>query len=143
MSCLCTISCPCSVQQPIMDGIECTKAIREHEKASQSRTAIPIVCLTGEVDQMEAAFQAGMNHYLTKPVSRSKLHEALRTIDLQRSQAETETDNENEHDTSSTTSTSTGSPSTSTQTQQLPVVNLQVNMFVNATATDKSLSVPA
>jgi len=66
------------VSMPEMDGHEATRAIRSHEERSNKRR-IPIVCLTAHVmaGDIEASYQAGMDDYLSKPVSKGKLDEVI------------------------------------------------------------------
>jgi signal transduction histidine kinase/CheY-like chemotaxis protein len=67
----------CDVQMPDMDGLEVTRRIRA-EEAPEDRT--PIVALTAGalVGDREACLEAGMDDYLTKPISVDALAEALR-----------------------------------------------------------------
>lgn len=60
------------MQMPVMGGIEATRAIRR-----EINPHIPIIGLTADVmkEDEEAALAAGMNDYLTKPVSVAKLKE--------------------------------------------------------------------
>ncbi len=62
-------------QMPDMDGYEATAAIR----AILPRVEAPIIALTANVMQTEKdkCFAAGMNHYLSKPLSASALLEVL------------------------------------------------------------------
>jgi len=66
------------VSMPEMDGLEATKAIRKFEVA-QNATRTPIVCLTAHVlaADVEQSFEAGMDDFLSKPISQVKLREAL------------------------------------------------------------------
>lgn len=58
------------IQMPVMDGIEATKRIREG-----IGERIPIVALTAAAmkEDMEAVFSAGMDDYITKPVTPDKI----------------------------------------------------------------------
>ena len=59
---------------PVMDGFEATRRIREHE--AQRRAAhTPIVALTADAlaGDRERCLQAGMDDYMTKPVSTATL----------------------------------------------------------------------
>merc|ERR1711871_35998 len=65
-------------QMPLMDGFEATKQIRAWERAHAdelSRPAIPIVALTAYAMSLDRqrAFDAGMDSFLTKPVSKFAL----------------------------------------------------------------------
>ena len=63
-------------QMPIMDGYEASKAIRS---ASGRNSNIPIVAMTANVQEsdMEKSLEAGMNDYISKPISRKKLEECI------------------------------------------------------------------
>jgi two-component system sensor histidine kinase/response regulator len=64
---------------PEMDGMEATAAIREREK--DTGTHVPIIALTAhamKADQ-ENCLSAGMDGYLTKPITAAEL---LRAIQL-------------------------------------------------------------
>jgi len=65
-------------QMPEMDGLEATRAIRALPGA---RRAVPIVALTANarVEDRVACMEAGMDGFVTKPVTLSELTEALET----------------------------------------------------------------
>ena len=66
------------IQMPEMDGVEATKAIRSDENLD-GRVAVPIIALTAyalEGDR-EKFLAAGMDDYVTKPVSLGELQRAL------------------------------------------------------------------
>jgi signal transduction histidine kinase/DNA-binding response OmpR family regulator len=65
------------VQMPEMDGIAATQEIRSREK--QTGTYLPIIALTANAmkGDNEACIKAGMDEYLTKPLQKKSLHEAL------------------------------------------------------------------
>jgi signal transduction histidine kinase/CheY-like chemotaxis protein len=61
-------------EMPEMDGFEATRSIREFE-ATRNLSATPIVALTAHAlqEHRDAVFAAGMNHYLSKPVTLNNL----------------------------------------------------------------------
>jgi PAS domain S-box-containing protein len=63
------------VQMPGMDGLDATRHIRKHEEWR----SLPIVALTADamVGDRERCIEAGMNGYLTKPLRREALSQAL------------------------------------------------------------------
>lgn len=65
------------VQMPEMDGLEASRKIREVEKVSGKH--VPIIALTAGAlnTEQEKCMDAGMNCFLTKPVEREKLRNAL------------------------------------------------------------------
>ena len=65
-------------QMPEMDGFETTRMIREKEK-SKNLLPVPVIAMTANAMQgdRELCMRAGMNDYLSKPISPEKLHGAL------------------------------------------------------------------
>jgi PAS domain S-box-containing protein len=65
------------VQMPEMDGFAATRAIRKVE--IRSGRHIPIIAMTANAMEgdREACLAAGMDDYISKPVTRDKLHEVL------------------------------------------------------------------
>ena len=65
------------VQMPTMDGLEATRAIRKNEIHGGRR--IPIIALTAHAmnADREACLQAGMDGYLSKPIRKLDLMEAI------------------------------------------------------------------
>ncbi len=65
------------MHMPVMDGIDATSIWRE-EEGSQQRT--PIIALTANVseDDREKCLEAGMDEFLTKPVSPERLQSLLK-----------------------------------------------------------------
>ncbi|QJC53888.1 response regulator [Paenibacillus albicereus] len=65
-------------QMPVMGGLESAKAIRE-EELRQGMPRVPIVALTAGAlaGERSKAFEAGMDAFLTKPVTLDKLAAAL------------------------------------------------------------------
>lgn len=65
-------------QMPQMDGLEATRAIRNHELGSRSKR-VPIVALTASAfgSEESACRIAGMDDFLSKPVRREQLGRVL------------------------------------------------------------------
>jgi len=65
------------IQMPKMDGFDATAAIREREKETEIHT--PIVALTAHAmkDDLNRCLEAGMDHYLTKPIKSAILIETI------------------------------------------------------------------
>jgi len=61
------------VQMPKMDGLETTMAIRKKEEKTGKH--VPIIAMTAHAMQEDKGkcFEAGMNEYLTKPISPKEL----------------------------------------------------------------------
>lgn len=66
-------------QMPVMDGYQATEIIREQEGSEQH---IPIIALTANAMDGEEknCFDAGMDKYLTKPISIAHLHQTLQDL---------------------------------------------------------------
>lgn len=69
------------LQMPVMGGLEATKKIRQLELTSEKT---PIVALTANVTRQdrEACFEAGMDAFLSKPLSRQELYKILHMISV-------------------------------------------------------------
>lgn len=67
---------------PIMDGFEATRAIRRIEHDSKYIHPVFISSVTGVADGRAKCIEAGMNHYLCKPLQLKKLARTLATADL-------------------------------------------------------------
>jgi PAS domain S-box-containing protein len=67
------------VRMPVMDGIEATRAIRDPQSAIFNRD-VPVIAMTANAMQgdRESCLAAGMNDFVSKPVSMDVLREALR-----------------------------------------------------------------
>ncbi|MDD3368766.1 MAG: transporter substrate-binding domain-containing protein [Lachnospiraceae bacterium] len=65
------------IQMPVMDGYEATRQIRKGSH-KESKT-IPIIAMTANAftEDVSAAFSAGMNDHISKPVNFDKLYAAL------------------------------------------------------------------
>jgi CheY-like chemotaxis protein/anti-sigma regulatory factor (Ser/Thr protein kinase) len=65
------------VHMPVMDGLESTAAIRRHEQLSTSH--LPIIAVTADAMQgdKERFLAAGMDGYISKPIERAELLEAI------------------------------------------------------------------
>jgi CheY-like chemotaxis protein len=71
------------MHMPEMDGLEATRVIRKQEKEGNhhgSLSRIPVIALTAYSvpDDKERCLEAGVDDYLTKPVSPSTLAETLK-----------------------------------------------------------------
>ncbi len=68
------------VQMPEVDGLAATRKIREHEKETAAH--IPIIAMTAHAmkGDKERCLQAGMDDYLTKPVSSAQMEETMARV---------------------------------------------------------------
>ena len=66
------------VQMPVMDGLASTAAIRQRERGSGTGTR-PIIAVTAHAMQgdKDRFLEAGMDGYVSKPVGRAELLEAM------------------------------------------------------------------
>ena len=66
------------VQMPVLDGYGATEKIRAWE-AQQARKPLPIIALTADAfaEDQARCLQAGMNDFLSKPISSEALAQAL------------------------------------------------------------------
>ena len=69
------------INMPQMDGIEATRQIRSHEMQFTPGTRVPVLALTANVfdDFKQKCLGAGMDDFLTKPIKRDLVFEALQT----------------------------------------------------------------
>ena len=70
------------VQMPVMDGYEATRAIRKAESGDEKIAHIPIVAMTAHAikGDRERCLDAGMDEYLSKPISSGKLYDIIKQI---------------------------------------------------------------
>ncbi|KAI6778373.1 uncharacterized protein J7T54_000491 [Emericellopsis cladophorae] len=68
------------ISMPVMDGLEATRLIREHEQKTHAQ-AVVILALTGLASHRthQHALESGIDLFLTKPVSLKVLREALQS----------------------------------------------------------------
>ncbi|ORZ30081.1 hypothetical protein BCR44DRAFT_1021036 [Catenaria anguillulae PL171] len=66
------------LMMPVLDGIDATRIIRQ----TRSPAELPIVALTANAmaEERERCLQSGFNAFLTKPVTRQKLIETVRSL---------------------------------------------------------------
>lgn len=71
------------IEMPVMNGLKATLEIRS-AATDESARSVPIVALTAYAsrDDMAACLDAGMNAYLTKPIDKASLFDALAHINL-------------------------------------------------------------
>jgi PAS domain S-box-containing protein len=76
------------VQMPVMDGLEATRRIREMESVGGRR--LPILAMTAHVKtgDEQRCLEAGMDGYLSKPIRREQLFEAIQEMAMQSGDAE-------------------------------------------------------
>ncbi len=67
-------------QMPVLDGFEATRLIRQAEKKTGQH--IPIVALTAHamLGDRQKCLDAGMDGYVSKPIDRQKLYEAVESV---------------------------------------------------------------
>ena len=68
------------INMPVMDGMECAKAIRKLE--DKDKAGIPIIAITGNAKNysMEDFQNVGINEYLQKPLDFDLLVETVKRI---------------------------------------------------------------
>ena len=65
---------------PVMDGMETTRLIREHEKKNGSH--VPIIALTAHAlkETREHMLSSGFDGYVSKPVDLGALHVEMKRV---------------------------------------------------------------
>ncbi len=79
------------IQMPLMDGIEATRSIRNDLK----KTDLPIIAMTANAlkGDQEKCLSAGMDGYITKPIIKEELLEAIeKQVSLRKMQTVNDTD---------------------------------------------------
>jgi two-component system cell cycle response regulator DivK len=68
------------INMPVMDGMECTKAIRSLTDPEKSK--IPIIAITGNAKNysLEDFKEIGINEYLQKPLNFDQLVETVKKL---------------------------------------------------------------
>jgi len=73
-------------QMPVMDGYEATRTIREIERSpvSQQIDRVYIIAVTANVleEDVKKCFSAGMDDYLSKPIRKNRLIEAIEKYEM-------------------------------------------------------------
>ena len=71
------------ISMPVMDGVAASRKIRLFEKES-NKDRVPIVAITGAASESarQEAFSAGIDQFLTKPVSLKVLKEIVEAYTL-------------------------------------------------------------
>ena len=69
------------LQMPIMDGYEATIAIRNGEAGARNSN-VPIIAVTADVMETtkDRVKEIGMNDYLSKPIKKETLYEAIKKL---------------------------------------------------------------
>ncbi len=65
------------IHMPVLDGYEASRAIR---KLDGEAASVPIVALTGSVNDQVSCFEAGMDRFLTKPYRVEALFATIETL---------------------------------------------------------------
>ena len=71
------------IQMPVMDGMETTRVIREHERKNGGH--LPIIALTAHAlkETREHMLSAGFDGYVSKPIDLKLLHDEMRQVIVQ------------------------------------------------------------
>lgn len=68
------------VLMPVMDGLQCTAAIREREVKTDQHLTIVAITAQAMPGDREKCLAAGMDHYLSKPIRRRELQALIERI---------------------------------------------------------------
>jgi PAS domain S-box-containing protein len=69
------------IEMPVMNGLEATKQIRQHEQELDQPPAVIVgISANAQPAQIKIAKEAGMNDYITKPVHRSTVFKLLQGL---------------------------------------------------------------
>lgn len=71
------------IQMPELDGFQATRQIREHEKLTKQHIPIIAVTASAMLSDQEACLDAGMDAYLSKPITRSGLLDLIELTVIQ------------------------------------------------------------
>lgn len=69
------------MQMPVMDGLEATRRIRAHERATREHVRIVAMTANALPEDRDRCLAAGMDEYLSKPIRVDELRAALRWQD--------------------------------------------------------------
>ncbi|MCF8503443.1 MAG: response regulator [Caulobacter sp.] len=70
------------MQMPVMDGLEATRAIRDHERAAGSgHTPVIVISANAMPEHRQASEDAGADLHLSKPINAAELLAALAALD--------------------------------------------------------------
>lgn len=70
------------VEMPVMDGLTCTRKIRELEREGRFPKRLPVVAVTANVrqEQVDNALKAGVDRVLSKPFTTGEALDVIREI---------------------------------------------------------------
>jgi len=70
------------IDMPIRDGYETTKDILAFQKSHRTQSTIIACTSYVGMNERKRAFEVGMKHYITKPISKQKIKEILEKYNL-------------------------------------------------------------
>ncbi|MFP4416968.1 MAG: response regulator [Fibrobacterota bacterium] len=73
------------IQMPRLDGIEAVRRIRQLEKLTSSYT--PVIALSANIAKSKACLEAGMDGFLSKPVSIPELQKTIHCFTIQKNES--------------------------------------------------------